>query len=337
MLKYILKRLLLLIPTVWGVVTLVFIMMALAPGDPAQVMLGERASKKSLENLRQELGLNQPLHVRYWKYLKRTSQLDFGKSIKSGQKVIDEIKAHFPATIEMSLVAMFFATLIGIIAGVLSASKQYSFIDYSSMFMALVGVSMPIFWLGLVLIIIFSINLNLLPTGGRIGSRMFFEPITNFYLIDSVIYIFKTGNFAYFWSTIKHLLLPSITLSTIPVAIIARMTRSSMLEVLKQDYIRTARAKGLKENVVIYKHALKNAMLPVITIIGLQFGLLLGGAVLTETIFSWPGLGKWLYNAIEARDFPSVQGGIIIISTTFLFINLIVDILYSYLNPKIKY
>lgn len=337
MFRYILKRLALLIPTLWGVVTLVFLMIVFAPGDPARVMLGERATKESVEKLRHELGLDQPLHVQYWRYLKRVVVFDFGRSIKSGQKVIDEINARFPATIELSLVSMLFAVVFGILFGVLSATKQYSFIDYSSMVVALIGVSMPIFWLGLVLIIIFSINLNILPTGGRIGVRLFFKPITNYYIIDSFIYYFKSGNIKYLGSTLSHLILPAVTLGTIPLAIIARITRSSMLEVLRQDYIRTARAKGISERKVIYSHALKNALLPVVTVIGLQFGMLLGGAILTETIFAWPGIGRWLYNAIEARDYPAVQGGVIIISTSFVLINLLVDLLYSYINPKIKY
>jgi len=335
--KYILKRLLLLIPTLWGVVTLVFFMIILAPGDAAQAMAGERASKEIIEKFRHDLGLDQPLMVQYVKYLKRVVVLDFGKSIKSGQRVIDDIKARFPATIELSFFAMFFATFFGLLAGILSATRQYSFIDYTSMFVALVGVSMPIFWLGIVLILIFSVNLNILPTGGRINVRYIFKPITNFYIIDGFIYLFKTGDAKYLASSVVHLLLPAVTLGTVPLAIIARMTRSSMLEVLKQDYIKTARAKGLTEKKVVYRHALKNALLPVITVIGLQFGLLLGGAILTETIFAWPGIGKWIVYAITARDYPAVQGGVIIISVTFVFINLLVDILYSYINPKIKY
>jgi peptide/nickel transport system permease protein len=201
---------------------------------------------------------------------------------------------------------------------------------------AIAGISMPIFWLGLILILLFSVVLNILPTGGRIDLRMYFTPITNFYVIDSLIYLVKQGRGDYLLSVVRHLILPSVTLGTIPMAIIARITRSSMLEVLKQDYIKTARAAGIPERTVVYRYALRNALLPVITVIGLEFGLLLSGAILTETLFSWPGIGKWIYNAIEARDYPAVQGGIFIIATTFVLINLVVDILYSIINPKIR-
>lgn len=335
--KFILKRILLLIPTLFGVITITFFMMAFSPGDPAIVMLGERASKENVEKLRKDLGLDKPKIVQYGIYLSKIIKLDFGNSIKTGQKVINEIFARFPATIELALCAIIFASLLGIIAGIISAVKQYSMFDYISMIGALIGVSMPIFWLGLVLIILFSVSLNILPTGGRIDIKFYFTPITNFYIIDSIIYIVKKGDIKILWSVITHLILPAITLSTIPLSIIARITRSSMLEVLKQDYIKTARAKGINEFKVITKHALRNAFLPIVTVIGIQFGMLLGGAVLTETIFAWPGLGKWLYNAIEARDFPAVQGGVIIISTVFVLINLSMDILYTIINPKIKF
>ena len=336
MLKYILKRLALLIPTLLGVVTLVFAMIALSPGDPARVMLGERATKESLEKLRADLGLDKPLIQQYGAYLGRVAVLDFQRSIKTGQKVIDEITARFPATIELSVCAMLFAAVLGIFVGVISATKKNTWIDYTSMVGALAGVSMPIFWLGLVLMLIFSIALNLLPTSGRIDIRLYFTPITNFYVIDSLIYLVRDGNPRFLGSVLKHLILPSVALGTIPLAIIARITRSSMLEVLKQDYIKTARAAGIPERRVIYSYALRNALLPVVTVIGIQFGLLLSGAILTETIFAWPGIGKWIYNAIEARDYPAVQGGIIIIATTFVLINLLVDLLYSVINPKIR-
>ncbi len=336
MIRYLVKRLALLIPTLFGVVTLVFAMIALSPGDPAQAMLGERANKESVEKLREQLGLDKPLGVQYVNYLKRIAVLDFQNSIKTGQPVIQEIRARFPATIELSIFAMLFAAFFGILIGIVSATHKNTWVDYTSMAGALTGVSMPIFWLGLVLMLIFSIGLNLLPTGGRIDIRMYFTPITGFYVLDSIIYLFKEGNPAYLVSVIKHLILPAVALGTIPLAIIARITRSSMLEVLKQDYIRTARAAGISEHKIIYQYALRNALLPVVTVIGLQFGLLLSGAILTETIFAWPGIGKWIYNAIEARDYPAVQGGIIIIATTFVFINLVVDLLYSVINPKVR-
>lgn len=336
MLKYLLKRISLLIPTLIGVATLVFAMVALSPGDPARVMLGERANKEQLEKLRSELGLDRPLIEQYGIYMKNMAQFDFGESIKTGRKVSEEIKELYPATIELAFFAMLFATTLGIIIGVLSATRRNTWVDYTSMVGALFGVSMPVFWLALVLMMIFSVGLNWLPTGGRINIRYYFEAITNFYIIDTFIYLIRDGDPKFFISSIKHMVLPAVALGTIPLAIIARVTRSSMLEVLKQDYVKTARSAGILENRVVYRYALKNALLPVITIIGLQFGLLLSGAILTETIFAWPGIGRWIYKAIEARDYPAVQGGVIVIATTFVLINLVVDILYSLVNPKIR-
>ncbi len=336
MYRFMLKRIGLLFPTLFGVITLVFFMLALSPGNPAQVILGERANKESIDKMNAELGLDKPMHVQYVIYLKKVVHLDFGKSIKTGQNVIDEIKDRFPATIELAIFAMLFSSFLGIVIGVISATKRYSVVDYVSMFGALFGVSMPVFWLGLVLILVFSVNLDLLPTGGRLDVRYYFTPITNFYILDGIIHLFKTGDPKIIGSALVHMILPAVTLGTIPLAIIARITRSSMLEVLKQDYIKTARATGMSERKVIFKYALRNALLPVITVIGLQFGMLLAGAILTETIFAWPGLGKWLYHAIESRDFPAIQGGVIVISTCFVVINLFVDLLYSVINPKIR-
>lgn len=335
MFRYIAKRLGMLLPTLFGVVTLVFFMIALAPGDPARVMLGERASKEKIEKLRADLGLDKPLIQQYTLYLKRVAHLDFGKSIKSGQPVMAEIKERFPATVELAVCAIIFASVLGIWIGVISATKKNTWIDYSSMVGALFGVSMPVFWLALVMIMIFSVNLNLFPTGGRMNIRFYFTPETNFYLIDTFKHLF-TGHPEYFLSALHHLVLPSIALGTIPLAIIARTTRSSMLEVMKQDYVKTVRSAGIKEKRVIFRYALRNALLPVVTVIGLQFGLLLAGAILTETIFAWPGIGKWIYQAIDARDYPAVQGGIVIISTAFVLINLAVDLLYSVINPRIR-
>ncbi len=336
MLKYILKRLSLLIPTLFGVITLVFFMIALSPGDPARVMLGERATAASVEKLRHELGLDKPLYVQYGLYLKRIVKLDLGRSIKSGQKVSEEIKAHFPATIELAVWAMIFSTVAGILMGVVSATRKNTWVDFTSMATALVGVSMPVFWLALVFIMIFSVKLDLFPTGGRMNIRYYFTSMTGFYVLDGFVLLLKTGDPKVLLSALHHLVLPAIALGTIPLAIIARITRSSLLEVLNQDYIKTARSAGIKERRVIYRYALKNALLPIITVIGLQFGMLLSGAILTETVFSWPGIGKWIYHAIAARDYPAVQGGIIVISATFVLINLVVDILYSIVNPKIR-
>ncbi len=330
------RRLVQLIPTLFGVITLVFFMMALSPGDPARIMLGERAGPERLEQLREDLGLNKPLGEQYFLYLRRVVRLDFGNSIKTGRRVMEEISELFPATIELAMSAMIFATVFGILLGVVAARKKNSLLDSLSMTGALVGVSMPVFWLALVLIMIFSVGLDLFPTGGRMNVRFYFSPITNFYLLDSILVFFKTGNLKFFFNSLHHLVLPSIALGTIPLAIIARVTRSSMLEVLGQDYIKTARAAGLNEGKIIFKYALKNTLMPVLTVIGIQFGLLLSGAILTETIFAWPGIGKWLYHAIEARDYPAVQGGIVVVSTVFVLINLAVDILYKFVNPRIR-
>lgn len=336
MVKYIIRRLLLLIPTIFGVITLVFFMIALSPGDPARVMLGERASAEQLEKLRVELGLDKPLLVQYGIYLQRVVRFDLGKSIATGQRITDEIKSRLPATIELAIWAMIFASIMGIILGVTSARKRNSWIDYTTMGGALVGVSMPVFWLALVLIMIFSVQLDLLPTGGRMNIRYYFQPITNYYVIDGLIIFIQTGDGKFLGSALQHIILPTIALGTIPLAIIARTTRSSMLEVLQQDYIKTARSAGINEQRVVYRYALRNALLPVITVIGLQFGLLLSGAILTETIFSWPGIGKWIYTSIGARDYPAVQGGIIFISIFFVLINLVVDILYTVINPRVR-
>jgi peptide/nickel transport system permease protein len=336
MFRYVAQRLLLLIPTLLGVLTIVFFMVALSPGDPARVMLGERANAEQLENLREELGLNRPMGEQYLLYLQRAVRLDFGRSIKTGRPVMEEIGELFPATIELALVAMFLATGLGVLVGVLSAVKRNTWLDYSAMIGALTGVSMPVFWLGLVLIMIFSVGLGWFPTGGRMEVRLFFQPITRLFLLDGIILWFKEGNPAYFLSALRHIILPALALGTIPLAIIARTTRSSMLETMRQDYVRTARAAGIPEGRVIFRYALKNALLPIITVIGIQFGLLLAGAILTETIFAWPGIGRWIYSAISARDYPAVQAGVVVVSAVFVFINLIVDILYSVVNPRIR-
>ncbi len=336
MLKFVSKRLILLIPTLLGVVTLVFFMIALSPGDPARVMLGERANPEQLEKLREELGLNQPLGKQYLLYLVRILQGDLGKSILTQQKITEELRQRLPATIELAVAATLFASIVGIALGVIAARKRNSWVDNSTMTIALVGVSMPVFWLALVLILLFSLVLNWLPTGGRIDVRLYFKPITNYYLIDGLLIWLRGDGPKIFFNALRHLVLPTIALGTIPLAIIARTTRSSMLEVLKQDYVKTARAAGISERRVVYIYALRNALLPVITVIGIQFGVLLSGAILTETIFAWPGIGKWIYHSISARDFPAVQGGILFISFFFVMINLAVDLLYSVINPRIR-
>lgn len=333
MFNYIIKRLLALIPILIGVAVIVFLIVHLIPGDPAQTMLGERASDEALAKLREDMGLNDPLPVQFWRYVKDLLRGDLGRSIMSNNPVSQELSQRFPATLELSFFAICFAVFVGVPAGIFASINQNSWFDNLSMLIALMGVSMPIFWLGLMFIWLFAVELGWFPPSSRIGVGLEFIPITNLYVIDSIIQL----NFAALKDVIHHLFLPAVALGTIPMAIIARMTRSSMLEVLKKDYIRTAYAKGLKRKMVIFKHALKNAMVPIITVVGLQFGVLLGGAVMTETIFSWPGLGKYLVDAIYARDFPIVQGGILFFAGVFVIVNLIVDLSYALVDPRIQY
>jgi peptide/nickel transport system permease protein len=307
-------------------------MLHITPGDPAELLLGERATEEALVELREHLGLNEPLYVQYGMFLKRLMKGDLGETIWTRQKVWTEIKHRFPATIELTLAALCIACFFGIIFGIISATKQYSIFDYVSMIGALAGVSMPIFWLGLIFMLIFSLNLGWLPISGRLSVDIDLEIITNFYILDAVL----TRNWAALKDAAWHLIMPAVTLSTIPMAIVARMTRSAMLEVLRQDYIKTAKAKGLSNFTVTFKHALRNALIPVVTTIGLQFGVALGGAILTETIFAWPGVGKWMYDAVMQRDYMVIQGGTLIIAAVFVVINLCVDVLYAVINPRIS-
>ncbi|MBE9224424.1 ABC transporter permease [Phormidium sp. LEGE 05292] len=335
MFKYILKRLLNLLPVLIGITLLVFTLLHLIPGDPAVVLLGEIATPEQIESLRQQLGLNQPLPIQYFHFLFNVIRFDFGKSIISGIPIIDEITTRWPATFELSVAAMLIALILGIPAGIFAAVRKNSWLDNLLMSSSLIGVSLPVYWLGLLLIYLFAVNLQWLPPSGRISVDVGFnfKPITGFFVLDSLLKLdIKTSQ-----DVLSHLILPAITLGTIPLAIIARITRSAMLEVLSQDYIRTARAKGVPEYFVILKHGLKNAFLPINTTIGLQFGTLLGGAILTETIFSWPGIGSWIYEGILARDYPVVQGGVIFVSVTFVLINLLVDLSYTFLDPRIQY
>jgi peptide/nickel transport system permease protein len=332
MLAYIIRRFFIMIPTLLGVTFIVFLMLHFTPGDPAELLMGERASEEALQAIREHLGLNEPLYVQYGLFLKQLMKGDLGETIWTRQDVWIEIKQRFPATIELSLVALFISCVFGMILGIISATKQYSIFDYLSMLGALAGVSMPIFWLGLVFMLIFSLNLGWLPMSGRLSVGIELETITNFYVLDAIL----TGNWAAFKDVLWHIIMPAFTLSTIPTAIIARMTRSSMLEVLRQDYIKTAKAKGLSEFKVVFKHALRNALIPVVTTIGLQFGVLLCGAILTETIFAWPGVGKWIYNAVMQRDYMVIRGGTLFLASIFIVINLFVDVLYAVINPRIK-
>jgi peptide/nickel transport system permease protein len=335
MVQYIGKRLLNLIPVLLGITLLVFTFLHLIPGDPAIVMAGERATPEQITTLREQLGLNQPLPIQYLIFLNNLLHFNFGTSIISGVSIAQEIKIRWTATFELSVAAMLLATIIGIPAGILAAVRKNSPIDNLTMSSSLLGVSLPVYWLGLLLIYLFAVNLHWLPPSGRlsIDAGFNFQPITGFYVLDAIL----QGNFQALKDVLTHLILPAITLGTIPLAILARITRSAMLEVLSQDYIRTARAKGLLERWVIFKHALKNALLPVVTIIGLQFGTLLSGAILTETIFSWPGIGSWIYEGILSRDYPVVQGGVVFVAVTFVIINLLIDLSYAFLDPRIQY
>lgn len=332
MLAYIVRRILILIPTLLGISIIVFLMLRITPGDPAELLLGERATEQALQEIREHLGLNEPLHVQYGMFLKRLMKGDLGETIWSRQKVWIEVKERFPATIELSVAALFISCFFGIIFGIISATRQYSIFDYLSMLGALIGVSMPIFWLGLVFMLIFSLHLGWLPLSGRLSVGVDLQVITNFYVLDALL----TKNWTALKDALWHIIMPAVTLSTIPMAIVARMTRSAMLEVLRQDYIKTAKAKGLSQFVVTFKHALRNALIPVVTTIGLQFGVALGGAILTETIFAWPGVGKWMFDAVMKRDYMVIQGGTLLIAALFVVINLVVDMLYAVINPRIS-
>ncbi|MBA7644627.1 Dipeptide transport system permease protein DppB [subsurface metagenome] len=330
---YIAKRLLMLIPVLLGASVLAFALIHLAPGDPARTITGDRASPQAIAAIREKYGLDKPLPVQYWIWLKQALRGDMGRSISSNEYVTREILERFPNTVELTICAMLLAIAVGSIAGIISASKQYSALDYTTMGIALFGISMPVFWLGIMLMMIFGVFLRWLPISGRIDVLIPFTRITGFYILDSII----TLNFRALISTIRYLILPSVALSTIPMATVARVTRSSMLEVLRQDFIRTERAKGLSERLVIYRHAARNAMIPVITVIGLNFGLLLAGAILTETVFSWPGIGKYVVKAVTMRDYPAVQGCVMFFAFIFVIVNLVADVLYVLIDPRIKY
>lgn len=333
MFNYIIKRLLQLIPVLLGMTFIVFMIIRAIPGNPAQVILGQQATAEAIEAMTVKLGLDQPWYTQYFVYLKDTLSGDLGESLRTRAPVAEELWPYLAGTLELAIFAMIIAIIVGINAGIVSAWFQNSWFDYIAMILALVGVSMPIFWLGLMGQWAFAIELPWLPTTGREMARDPVTAVTHLYLIDTLI----AGRFDQFVQVLRHLILPGIALATIPMAIIARMTRSSMLEVMRSDYIRTARAKGQKMFFVVYKHALKNALIPVLTIIGLQSGMLLGGAILTETIFAWPGIGRYIYDAIGYRDYPVIQSGILVVAFFFVMINLIVDIMYSFIDPRIKY
>lgn len=333
MLAYSIRRLLMLIPVLIGMSIILFTIVHAIPGDPATVMLGERATQESIDRMNAHYGLDKPVVVQYFYYVKNLIQGDLGESIRTKRPISSEIGRYLAATLELTFVSMLIAIVVGVNLGIISAWKQNSWIDYIGMIVAIIGVSMPIFWLGLMEQWIFSAELGLLPSTGRTNARDPVQAITNLYVIDALL----AGRFDQLWDVIKHLILPGIALGTIPMAIIARMTRSSMLEVMRSDYIRTARAKGLKGFTIVYKHCLKNALIPVLTVAGMQMGFLLGGAVLTETIFGWPGVGRYIYDAIGFRDYPVILSGILVVATIFVIINLIVDLLYTSIDPRVGY
>lgn len=315
-----------------GVSVVVFLMLRMIPGDPARLLLGEFASPAELTALRQQMGLDQPLPLQYTMFVKKMLTGDFGNSVRTGTPVINEIFVRLPATVELALAGMLVATFFGILAGVLSSVFRNTLIDYCAMAGALIGVSVPVFWLGLMMIYVFAVELRVLPMMGRIDLGLDVTFRSGLLLLDTLL----DRNPAAFKSALQHLILPAVALSTIPMAIIARITRSSMLEVLNQDYIRTARAKGMEERVVILRHALGNAFLPVITVLGINMGILLGGAVLTETIFSWPGLGRYVVDSLMGRDYNAVQACILIFAVMMALINLAVDLIYGLLDPRIR-
>jgi dipeptide transport system permease protein len=334
MLRFLAARLAVLVPTFLGVTFVAFMLIRLVPGDPIMMMVGERGmSPERHAEMMAQYGFDRPVVVQYLWFLGNIFQGDLGSSITTRTPVLREFFALFPATMELSLVAMLLALLVGLPAGIVAAVRRGSVFDHAVMGVSLTGFSMPIFWWGLLLIILFSGTLQWTPVSGRISLLYFVEPVTGFMLIDSLL----SDEPGAFRSALSHLILPAIVLGTVPLAVIARQTRSAMLEVLGEDYVRTARAKGLPPSRVIGLHALRNALIPVVTVVGLLIGTLFGGAILTETIFAWPGVGKWLVDSISRRDYPSVQGGIVLIATIVMLVNLGVDLLYGLINPRIRH
>jgi len=316
-----------------GVSLVVFFMVRAIPGDPAQLLLGQQATQDQVAQVRENMGLDKPVIVQYGLFLVDAARGDLGDSIVTGRPVTTELFARFPATLELTMFAMLVAVFVGVPVGVISAVKPYSWVDKLTSVLALTGISMPIFWLAMILIVVFFVILGVLPFPGRLSTGYAVSSITGLVLVDSLL----TFNFAAFWDGFLHLIMPAIALGTIPMAVITRMTRSSMMEVMGEDYVRTARAKGLVPWRVVFKHALRNAMLPTVTVIGLQTGLLMGGAVITETIFSWPGIGKFAYDSINSRDYAGIQGVVLYGATLFVLVNLLVDLLYAVLDPRVRY
>jgi peptide/nickel transport system permease protein len=331
--NYILRRLAHAVPVLLGVATVAFLALRLIPGDPAIAMIGEKASVAEVERLREELGLNQPLPLQYAQYLSHAATLQLGRSIRTGGDVRQELAANFAPTIELSIAGLLVALVVGLPAGIVAAIRRRSGVEYATMILSLVGISMPVFWIGLMLIYWLGARAGWFPLSGSVSNSVDIPTVTHFYTIDSLL----AGDLGAFGDVLWHLVLPAITLSTITMAIVSRMARSSMLEVLSSDYLTTARAKGLRESSVVLGHALKNALIPVVTVIGLQLGALLSGAVLTETVFGRVGVGRYIVTAITARDYPVVQGTVLIVATFVVAINLVVDVMYAALDPRIRY
>ena len=333
MLRFVVRRLFLLVPILIGVSLLVFGWIHALPGSPAEALLGEHATPQSIAQVRKQYGLDKPIYVQYWNYVKTLAHGDLGTSITTTRTVTYELEHRFPATVELALSAMFFSILIGIPIGFLAAKRYGSVFDHVSLVGSLFGISIPIFFLGLILKWIFAVKLHWLPSIGREDVLATRPHPTNFYILDAII----NGDAGGLWDAIKHLILPAVALGSIPLAIVARITRAAVLDVQNEDYVRTARAKGVAPFIVDSRHVLRNALLPVSTIIGLQTGLLLSGAVLTETIFAWPGIGSWLKDAIFNRDYPVLQGGVLFVAVVFVLVNLLVDLSYAVINPRIRY
>jgi len=333
MAAYVARRLLIAIPILLGISLIVFFMLHSAGGDPAELMLGLHADPVSIARLRHQLGLDRPLAVQYLDFLGQALRGNLGRSYQSNELVTHEVLQRFPATIELAVGAMLIAVVIGFGMGTLAAVRRHSIFDYSSTLVALAGVSIPTFWLGLILIIVFGLWLRWLPISGRIDPRIGLSPSDHFVIVNALIH----GDWRVFDDALKHLILPAITLAGWPAAIIARMTRASLIETLGQDYIRTARAKGLRDRAIVFGHAYRNALIPVLTVVGLEFGSLLGGAVVTETVFAWPGVGSLTITAIGDRDYQLVQGIVLLLGTVFVVLNLLVDLVYAFLDPRIRY
>ena len=333
MLKFIARRLLLLVPILIGLSIIVFAFVRALPGGPAQALLGERGRPAQVRGIEKEFGLDKPIYVQYGKYVQRTLKGDLGTSVISRRPVSEELGEKFPATVELAIAAMLFALIIGLPLGFIAAKRHGGFLDHGSLFLSLIGISFPVFFLALLLKYVFAVKLGWLPTVGRLDVTTDLDERTNFYILDSIL----TLNWPALVDALKHLILPAVALGTIPLAIIARITRAATLDVVSEDYIRTANSKGLDPGIVNRRHILKNSLLPVVTVIGLQTGLLLTGAVLTETVFAWNGVGRWMLDAILRRDYAVVQAGILFFALVVVVVNLIVDISYAFLNPRIRY